>query len=77
MGLGIGSAILFYAFDLIGRVVPDLKEYLFLGSYSYANATEIFSGANIPENAVAMAVFLTGVSILFAFIYYDRRDLAS
>lgn len=42
MGIGIGIAILFYGFDLIGRIIPDLKEYLFLGPYSYANASAIF-----------------------------------
>lgn len=77
MGIGIGIAILFYGFDLIGRIIPDLKEYLFLGPYSYANASAIFSGADTPEKAVAMAAFLTSVGILFAFLYYDRRDLAS
>ena len=77
MGIGIGIAILFYGFDLIGRIIPDLKEYLFLGPYSYANASAIFSGADTPEKAVAMAAFLTSVGILFAFFYYDRRDLAS
>lgn len=77
MGLGIGIAMIFYAFDLIGRVVPDLKDYLFMGPYSYANASEIFSGTDTSGKALVLAIFITSIGILFAFFYYDRRDLAS
>ena len=31
MGLGIGIAMICYFYDIIGRVVPDLKDYLFVG----------------------------------------------
>ena len=77
MGMGLGIALLFYFYDLIGRVVPDLKDYLFIGPYSYVNGAEIFSGKSTPAAAfvVAAAVILCGA--VFAFWYYDKRDLAS
>lgn len=77
MGLGLGMALLFYAFDVMGRVIPDLKDYLFIGPYSYANAAEIFTGAEVESKAIILAVILLISGIAFAFWNYNRRDLAS
>ena len=77
MGLGLGLAMMFYAFDLIGRVVPDLKDYLFIGPYSYANASEIFSGGDTPVASLCLAATLLAVSIIGAYTCYNRRDLQS
>ncbi len=77
MGLGIGIALIFYIFDLVGRVVPALKDYLFMGSYSYANASEIMSGKSVSPAGIAVAAVVTVICTVFAFFRYDRRDLAS
>ena len=77
MGAGLGLALLFYAYDLIGRAVPDLKDYLFIGPYSYVNASEIFSGRTASAPAFVVAAAVTVCAVFFAFWYYDRRDLAS
>ena len=77
MGLGIGLAMGFYFYDLIGRVVPDIKDYLFLGPYSFANASEIFSGKELSVKALILAASITIISAIMAHLCYDRRDLAS
>lgn len=77
MGLGLGVALLFYAFDVMGRVIPDLKDYLFVGPYSYANAAEIFTGADTPEKSIILAVFVLVFGTAVGFWNYNRRDLAS
>ncbi|MBP5299245.1 MAG: ABC transporter permease, partial [Lachnospiraceae bacterium] len=77
MGLGLGIALIFYVYDLIGRVVPDLKDSLFVGPYSYANASSIFSGKETDAMAVTCAVIITVIALASAFVIYDRRDLAS
>ncbi|MCR4961423.1 MAG: ABC transporter permease [Lachnospiraceae bacterium] len=76
-GLGIGLAMVFYFYDVIGRVVPDLKDYLFIGPFSYANASEIFSGKEAPAAAFVMAAVLVFAGVLSAFVCIDKRDLAS
>lgn len=76
MGLGLGLALIFYAFDLMGRVVPDLKDYIFLSPYSYANASEIFAGSGDPAKGIITAFVIIVLSVFAAFSVYDRRDLA-
>ncbi len=75
MGLSLGIVLLLYVFDLIGRVVPDMKDYLFLGPYSYSNASEIFSGKETPALAVILGVTITAICILCASLIYNRRDI--
>lgn len=77
MGLGLGLALLFYAYDVMGRVIPDLKDYLFVGPYSYANAAEIFTGEDTPVKALILAVLILVIGVAFGFYNFNRRDLAS
>ena len=76
MGVGLGLTLMFYVYDLMGRVVPDLADYLFVGPYSYANASEIFSGEDFVTNGILVAVVIIIISIYAALFTYQRRDLA-
>jgi ABC-2 type transport system permease protein len=77
MGAGLGVALICYVYDLIGRVVPDIKSYLFIGPYSYANASEIFSGVETEPEAFVVAICIIIFSVIFSFVFYGKRDLAS
>ena len=77
MGMGLGITLMFYVYDLMGRVVPDLKDYLYLGPYSYANASEIFTGAEISAPALLVAALVTVLCTFSAFFIFGKRDLAS
>lgn len=77
LGAGLGIALIFYIYDLIGRVVPDMKEYLFIGPYSYSNASDIFSGGDVSKKAIFVAAFAILLSISAAFVAYGKKDLAS
>ena len=75
-GLGLGLTLLFYFYDIIGRVVPDLKDSLFIGPYSYANASEIFSGKETTAASIITACMIIVLCGALAHILYNRRDLA-
>ena len=75
IGAGLGLTLVLYTYDIIGRVVPDLKDYIFVGPYSYANASEIFSGIEAPAKSFVVAVSVALISVCCAFYYYNRRDL--
>ena len=77
MGTGLGIALVFYVYDLMGRVVPDLKDYLFIGPFSYANASEIFSGIKVSTSALIVAAVVTICCTAMAFVIFEKRDLAS
>jgi len=77
LGAGLGLALIFYAYDLIGRVVPDLKDYLFIGPFSFANASEIFAGKETPAAAFVVAPAVIAVAVIATYRVYLKKDLAS
>jgi len=77
MGMGLGVALICYVYDLIGRVVPIMEDYLFLFPFSYANATTIFCGDEIYKPSIAVALIMIVSMSVFSFIFYSKRDLAS
>ncbi len=77
IGLGLGLSLMFYAYDLIGRVIPDMKDYLFLGPFAAANASEILSGKDEPAKALITAAVISLAALVSAFMIYTQKDLAS
>ena len=77
LGAGLGLALIFYAYDLIGRVVPDLKDYLFIGPFSFANASEVFAGKESPTGAIILSAVLIVVALISSYMIYLKKDLAS
>lgn len=77
LGFGIGVAMILYVYDLMARVIPDLKDAIFLSPFSYANATGIFAGTADNATALIFGVGIMLVSAATAGVIYCRRDLAS
>ena len=77
LGAGLGLALIFYAYDLIGRVVPDLKDYLFVGPFSYSNASEVFAGKETPTVAIILSIALIVAALISTYTIYLKKDLAS
>ena len=77
IGAGLGIALLFYVYDLMGRVIPDAKDYLFIGPFSFANATDIFAKQEISPAAYVCGGCLMVLALLVTYITYTKKDLAS
>ena len=77
LGLGISVVMLLYIYDLMARVVPDLKDAIFVSPFSYANATSILSNAELDVAALILGAFMIIAMPLGAGMIYSKRDLAS
>lgn len=77
VGVGIGVAMLLYAYDIIGRAVPNLKNTLFVTPFSYCNASGIFMGSEKDIVALVLGSAIIIVSIVSSGLIYARRDLAA
>ena len=77
VGAGLGIALLLYAFDLIGRITDDMKDFLPLGPFSYCNASEIFAKIEIQKSAFIWAAMIMTVAAVLAFKKYTNKDLAA
>ena len=77
LGVGLGVVMLFYAYDLIARVIPDLSDYKVISPFSYANASDIFSTGETSMTALTIGCVILLAGILTSYIVYTKRDLAS
>lgn len=77
LGAGLGVALLLYAYDIMARILPDLKDTAFLSPYSYANSTDIFSGCDIDIAALLVGLSITIILLFASHLIYSKRDLAS
>lgn len=77
MGLALGTSLIIYTYDIIGRVVPSMKDYLFIGPFSYVNASEIFAHIDAPDYSFMIAAAVILLMVAATFFTYTRKDLAS
>jgi len=77
LGLGISVALVFYVYDLMSRIIPDMKDIAFLSPFSYVNATNIFSGVETDVAALALGIAVIVSLIFCSGLIYTKRDLAS
>ncbi len=77
LGLGFGIVMIFYAYDLMARVIPDLSDCKLLSPYSYSNAADIFSTGEIEVPALVLGMIVMTVCVSAAYVRYGRRDLAA
>lgn len=77
LGLGISVVMLLYIYDLMARVIPDLKDAIFISPFSYANAASIFSNAGYDKLAIILGAFMIIAMTFGAGMIYSKRDLAS
>lgn len=76
LGTGLGIVLLFYAFDLIARVIPNLSDYKAVSPFSFANAADILSTGKIDVPATLIGTAVLIAAVITAHIVYSRRDLA-
>lgn len=76
-GAGLGVALLLYAYDLIGRVASEMKDYLVIGPFGYCNATDIFAKVETPSMAYVLGVIIMIFAVILTFVKYIKKDLAS
>ncbi len=77
LGLGLGIVMIFYAYDLMSRVIPDLSDYKILSPFSYSNAADIFSTGHVEVPALVLGMAVMAVCVIAAYIRYGKRDLAA
>ena len=77
LGLGLGLVMIFYAYDLMARVIPDLSDYKLISPFSYCNAADIFSKGEVEIGALVLGMVVTVISVVVAYVRYGKRDLVA
>ena len=77
IGAGLGMTILFYAFDVMCRIIPVLKNGKYVTPFYYANAPDIFTDGHIVWNIAGVGIGVTVICFVLSLVWYRQKDLAS
>lgn len=77
IGAGLGMTILFYAVDVMCRIIPALKNGKYVTPFYYASAPDIFTEKQIAWNIAGVGIAVTMLCFVLALVWYKRKDLAS
>ena len=75
MGVGLGVAMIFFAMDIMCRVVPAIEDLKYVTPFYYCNATDIFTNVEISTGSIVIAVAAIIASVLLAWAFYSKKDL--
>ena len=75
LGVGLGLVLLFYAYDLVSRVAPEMEKLSIISPFSYANASEILSTGQIAAEGALLGAGALILALATAWVKYVRKDL--
>ena len=74
-GAGLGIALLFFAMDMMCRIVPAIEDMKYITPFYYANAADIFTNGKISATMGTIGACVILFSLTAACGIYCRRDL--
>lgn len=75
LGIGIGIVLLMYMYDKIGRIIPDLKDYIGIGPFAFCDAADVFT-KNYRNGSLIWNIVLCVLCFVAAYMIYTKRDLS-
>lgn len=74
LGVGLGIVLLFYAYDLVSRVAPEMEKLSILSPFAYANASEILGTGEIAARGALLGAGALALALGTAYVKYTRKD---
>ncbi len=76
MGAGLGIALLFFAMDIMCRIVPAIENLKYITPFYYSNATDIFTDVELDPKKFVIGAAIAVVAYIAAQIKYCKKDLS-
>jgi ABC-2 type transport system permease protein len=76
LGTGLGITIMFYAADMMCRIIPAIKNLKYVTPFYYSNATDIFSNQSIDAVMLIIGVVITIAAFAVTGQEYRTKDFS-
>lgn len=76
-GVGLGIALLLYALDLMGRILPAIENVKYITPFYYSNAADIFTAGQVSGVPLLMGCVITLAALAAGWLWYRHKDLAA
>lgn len=77
MGAGLGIALLFFAADMMCRVVPAIEDLKFMTPFYYCNATDIFTDTELSVGSILVGAGITILAFCLSCWKYLKKDFSA
>lgn len=74
LGAGLGLVLLFYAYDLVSRVAPEMEKMSVLSPFAYANASKILGTGEIAAGGALLGAGALVLALGTAYVKYTGKD---
>jgi ABC-2 type transport system permease protein len=76
IGIGIGITMLFYACDMMVKILPSFKNMKYIIPFSYSDAASIMVSHEVDLQLLGIGIGIMICSVVIGFVNYMRKDLA-
>lgn len=77
IGAGLGIAILFFAADMMCRIIPAIENVKYVTPFYYSNATDIYTTGEIDGVMLVIGIAITLVAFAVAMRGYCKKNLSA
>lgn len=77
VGYGIGFSIMFYALDMMCRIIPAIENAKYITPFYYCSAADIFSDGKLSVEYIIIGIVVSIICVVVGKIYYCKKDIAS
>lgn len=77
VGTGLGITLVFFAMDVMCRIIPAIENAKYITPFYYCNAPDIFTSGKVDEKFLLIGAIVTVMAFFFSAFNYCRKDIAS
>lgn len=77
IGAGLGITVIFFAADMMCRIVPAIEDLKYITPFYYSNASDIFTNGVVEGSLFVIGAVIVVLSFVVALFWYQKKDLAS
>ena len=77
LGAGLGISILFFAIDMMSRIIPAIEELKYITPFYYSIASDIFYYRKVDDLSTVLGVLIIFMADFCVFIADREYDLAA
>lgn len=76
LGIGLGSAIMFYFINIIANMTEDAKFLKYITPFGYTDGADIIADGCLKTEYILVGTVFAAIGIIIAFVKYCKKDIA-